>query len=278
MSAIYNLMELSELQEWSADSISDGVITNVKILGSVSRNKRIYPDATRQMAVGLLENCKVNIDHARKDVPLTSRIGKLINVRNTAEGVFGDLHYLTSHPYASALKESAEKMPEILGLSIVGNGLVGKKDKDGNSIIESIDRIISCDLVANPATTCSLYEQADPAEAENVDHVWEGVKAAVVAAMDEGGSTQEKLAKIKELLKGYEKSFGKKDEDKPEEAAGEKPAEQPAQEALQKQIANLTEQVQRLEQKALVKTPKSGLNTAAQPKDKSYYTALLRGN
>ena len=120
---------------------------------------------------------------------------------------------------ANAIVEAAEKMPEILGLSLLGEGTGKTKDKDGNTIIESIDRVFSVDLVANPATVTSLYESEEEEESEEEDsdlsaeeHVWEGVKKAIMACLDADGDVNEKVKAIKDLLKHHDKMFGEDEE------------------------------------------------------------------
>lgn len=274
-------MHFTETQNWSADENTDGVFRGVKVLGERSLNKRIYPTNTREGAVSLIEGCRVNLNHVPaknkrlEPAKIEQRFGKLVNVRNTEEGVVGDLHYIKAHPLANTIQEMAQTMPELLGLSICCEGS-STKQKDGTDLVESISHVFSCDLVADPASTKTLYEQVEPdEEMGSEDHLWQGVKNAVSALLDEDGDTASKLARIKELLKGYEKMAGKK-----EDGDGEEPQEDTAEamEQLKGQLATLTEQVKELKQKSLIKPTRSG-NVVTTPveRDKKYYTDLLRG-
>lgn len=299
-------MQLSINEAWQAGDITEGVIRNVKILGCESRNKNRYPTATREKAVPILENARVNLDHNKKgSASINSRFGKLTNVRNAEDGVYGDLRYLTKHPMAACIVEAAETMPEVLGLSINATGRASTKDKDGYYLVESIDTVSSVDLVSDAATNKSLFEGFDNeqdkqsgedssagdseegAASSPEDHVWQGIRNAIMAILDAPGETKERLSHMKALLKSYDKLYGVDPEEQaqelqPEEA--EKPIEnKPVAEAYDAEkidafIAEfkaLVEDVQDIKHKQMVKTPKSGLviePTATKPD----YIRLLR--
>ena len=73
------------------------------------------------------------------------------------DGLYGDLHYLRSHPLAEMTAEAAERLPEALGLSHNAEGRVAQSG--GTAVVEEIVRVRSVDLVADPATTRSLFEE-----------------------------------------------------------------------------------------------------------------------
>jgi len=142
-----------------------GVIRGVKLLGLKSRNGRRYlPEALRQ-AVALYEGAKVNINHP-KGSPLAARdyqerIGLLRNVRWQADqGLFGDLHFNPKHSLAEQLLWDAEHAPENVGLS---HNVQARTSRQGSeTLVESILKVQSVDLVADPATTRSLFEDQHP--------------------------------------------------------------------------------------------------------------------
>lgn len=143
-----------------------GVIRDVKILGLESVNKRRYTPEAARRAQALYEGIHVNIDHPpKKDGPNASRssydrFGKLVNVRfKDGEGLFGDLEYLKAHPMAERIVEAAERMPDIFGLSHNAQG--EGKNENGVFIIEQITEVRHVDLVADPATTQSLFESRE---------------------------------------------------------------------------------------------------------------------
>jgi hypothetical protein len=136
-----------------------GVIYGVRVLGAKSLNGRTYAADAMQAAVGLYEGAKVNIDHPRgrsQTRDLSSRFGELRNVRFARGGLDADLHYIKSHKLADFVTEAAERMPSKLGLSHNVEGQTSRRN--GEAIVERITRVFSVDLVADPATTTSLFE------------------------------------------------------------------------------------------------------------------------
>lgn len=140
-----------------------GVISGVKILGKESKNGREYTDAAMEEAARLYEGAKVNIDHRREN-PKAERgflegFGELRNVTRKSDGVFGDLHFLKSHPAADAVCESAERFPNQFGLSHDADGEVA--NRDGKWIVESVKQVHSVDVVGRPATNAGIFESID---------------------------------------------------------------------------------------------------------------------
>lgn len=138
-----------------------GVIRGVKILGLTSRNGRVYPTGVLEQARALYEGAKVNVNHPKGN-PLgprdyQDRIGVIRNVRATADaGLFGDLHFNPRHGLAAQLEWDARNAPENVGLS--HNVLARTARRDEQTIVEAITRVVSVDLVADPAATQGLYE------------------------------------------------------------------------------------------------------------------------
>ena len=137
-----------------------GVLRDIKILGLKSANGRIYDAAAVRAALHLYEGAPVRVDHPRKaDEPREADdvFGWLKNVRVAEDGSLrGDLHYLKSHPLASRVVEAAERNPRLYGLS---HNIEAQCEQDGDMVrVVSIQRVLSCDLVADPATTQGLYE------------------------------------------------------------------------------------------------------------------------
>lgn len=137
-----------------------GVIHGVKILGLESANKRSYSRQALQQAVTLYEGKAVNVDHTPSGQlrSYRDRIGKLVNVHLGSDGLYGDLIVNPKHPLAEQLFWDAEHAPENVGLSHDARGKT--VIRDGKMIVESIASVRSVDLVAEPATTRSLYEAA----------------------------------------------------------------------------------------------------------------------
>lgn len=143
-----------------------GVIYGVKVLGLESVNNRRYLPQAARNARSLYENAHVNIDHPpKKEGPNASRssydrFGKLINVRFVEnDGLYADLEYLKAHPMADRICEAAERMPDLFGMSHNAQG--EGKTVDGVFVIEQITEVRHVDLVADPATTQSLFESKE---------------------------------------------------------------------------------------------------------------------
>lgn len=134
------------------------IVYGVKVLGFNSMNGRIYDPKAIRDAVPLYENAPVNKDHKTEAPLFSDRLGWLQNVRFTSEGLYADFRY---NPHADGI-ESFLWFAENNGLGDVGfSHLVSGKsipDQDGTERVVRIDRVRSVDLVANPATTTTIFE------------------------------------------------------------------------------------------------------------------------
>lgn len=146
-----------------------GIIFGVKILGRTSPNRHgtnategtEYTAEAIRKAAPLYEGAKVNLDHPPKDRPgrdrsAADRLGKIVNVEVRADGLYGDLHCLKSHPMANRVLEAAVSMPDTFALShnAYGRGEV----VNGKYIVTEIPEVRSVDLVADGGTNTSLFE------------------------------------------------------------------------------------------------------------------------
>ncbi len=138
-----------------------GVIRGVKLLGLESRNGRRYLPSALTQAVGLYEGAKVNVNHP-KGHPLAARdyqdrLGSIRKVRvRDGEGLFGDLHFNPKHALAEQLVWDATHAPENVGFSHNVEARTSRHDRQ--TVVETITKVQSVDLVADPATTRGLYE------------------------------------------------------------------------------------------------------------------------
>lgn len=154
----------STLLEAGSVDAENGVLHRVKLLGRTSRNGHEYSDRALKEAAGFYRGLNVNIDHPDRKTPnaerkVSERFGQIGDTRVEADGVYGDVKYLKSHPSAGMVAESAQTMPGAFGFS---HNAEGKKVRQGNKwVVESIESVRSVDLVANPATTAGLYESLD---------------------------------------------------------------------------------------------------------------------
>lgn len=149
-----------DLSEGSAPSRVDreaGVIRGVKLLGWASQNGRTYDPAG--VDPGMYESRVVNFNHHKGvgDRSVYDRFGRVVNVVKRDDGLYGDLEYLRSHPYAESVVEAAERMPNVYGLSHTARGRERRRP-GGPATIERVESVQSVDLVGDPATVAGLYE------------------------------------------------------------------------------------------------------------------------
>jgi len=142
-----------------------GVIYGVKVLGLLSRNGRRYSEGALRQAVPLYEGVRVNINHPKGDAAAPrdyrDRLGFLRAVRHrNGEGLFADLHFNPKHDLAERLIWDAEHAPQNVGLS---HNVLARVEQQGQTqVVTEIHRVLSVDLVADPATTSGLFEAAPP--------------------------------------------------------------------------------------------------------------------
>lgn len=148
-----------------------GVIVGVKICGLESPNGvpglpqikgRRYLLEALKAAIPLYEGCAVNANHlldGDDQVQIEDGFGELRNVRVTELGLFGDLHFLRSHPMAERVCEAAERMPRQFGLS--PHHLVDGEPRGEFFVVSKIEEVFSVDLVRTPATTKGLFEEKE---------------------------------------------------------------------------------------------------------------------
>lgn len=145
-----------------------GLIRGVKILGLVSRNGRTYlPDALAR-ARALYEGAKVNVNHPKGNPSsprdYRDRIGVIRNAHvRPSEGLFADFHFNPKHGLAEQLVWDATHATENVGFS---HNIQARTSRRGDEVVvEAITRVLSVDLVADPATTRGLFEsQGDSKE------------------------------------------------------------------------------------------------------------------
>ncbi|MEN6458586.1 MAG: hypothetical protein ABFC63_06615 [Thermoguttaceae bacterium] len=159
-----------------------GVIRGVKVLGLESRNGRSYLPEALAKAAPLYEEAKVNVNHPRGNPggprDYQDRIGTVRSVTlRPGEGLFADFHFNPKHALAEQLIWDAERSPENVGFS---HNVEARCVRRGDRlVVEAITRVQSVDLVADPATTRGLFEDAAPEDGQ----------AATVSSTAEVGET-----------------------------------------------------------------------------------------
>lgn len=146
-----------------------GLISNVRLLGKQSRNKRVYSESAVSDAVRLYRGAPFYIDHPRRDEmrerdgnrSVMDLAGKIRNPRRAQDGVRGDLQVLDRHK--DLVFGLAEQMPEMVGMSHRAEGTI-KPGDDGTDVVEGLDVVHAVELVTTPATTNGLYESLTTGE------------------------------------------------------------------------------------------------------------------
>ena len=175
-----------------------GYIDGVLICGVTSRNGRDYPAHVLVRDFARYESAPVNADHGDEST-VGRRLGWFSDVKPGADGrPRGRLNVLKAHPLAEAVFEAAERNPSLFGMSHVA--VCGTKRVNGRETVESINKVLSIDLVADPATTKSLYESFQPTGqpmklstyCEQVAAKWPAVSAKlkVIREMDGMGDVE----------------------------------------------------------------------------------------
>lgn len=138
-----------------------GIVRGVKILGPESAHGYRYTQECMRNAVPLYEGKAVNVDHPEDRKKLGAsrsyrdRFGKLFNAEyREGKGVFGDFKYNKGHVLAPQFEYDVENDPSNLGLSHNASGVASAN----GDFVESITHVRSVDLVADPATNVSLFE------------------------------------------------------------------------------------------------------------------------
>ena len=142
----------------------NGVIRGVKILGTESRDGRVYSAKALRKAASVYEGAKVKLKQPKADPPQSCDyrgcIGVLRNVTTRdGEGLFGDLHLNPGYRLAEQLLWDAENCPQNLALTHNVQAVTSRRQ--GSVLVEAISCVHGIDLVAGPAHTSALFETAD---------------------------------------------------------------------------------------------------------------------
>lgn len=142
--------------------LAAGRIKGVKLLGRISKKGHEYSDKALQDVARQAEGVVVNIDHVDPGQRRSyrDRVGHLENVYVQEGAVYGDFVLNRKHELFDQIVEDAENHPRSLGFSIDAREGETKKI-DGRQVVVSVGKLLSIDLVANPATTNGLWESGD---------------------------------------------------------------------------------------------------------------------
>lgn len=149
-------------------------ISNVCMLKQESLNNRFYSEKALSSLVKLGKEAPVKsfIDHAMwEGQSVLKLLGEFSNLRKHKGAVYGDLSILEKSEAKEMIFDIAENAPHLAGFSISARGEFEEEpDNKGREVVKELVAIRSCDLVGEPATTNSLWEQ------QNKDSAWHEYK------------------------------------------------------------------------------------------------------
>ncbi len=139
------------------------MVRNVVLLGPQSKNGYRYSSEAMEQAAPLYESRPVFLDHAEGTGTPTRRklrdfAGQVMGPRLEGDRLRGDLRLMG--PHTQWLFDLMEAAPRDIGMSHV---VLGRRGHDGQCV-EQIQRVISVDIVAFPATTSSFRESTEDVE------------------------------------------------------------------------------------------------------------------
>jgi hypothetical protein len=203
-----------------------GIVYGVRVVGSVSRNKRLYPVTVQRAAVNTYEGRVVNWDHTKRpdtERQTADRFGVIRNVRIVGDATYADLHFNPHHARANEFLWACENAPETLALSHHARvDWEPSRDAKGNQIARRILEVASVDIVADGGTNKSIFESL---ESKSMDEILASITdvAALntfLADLFDGLtlSPEDKMAAVEELMASMDT------EEVPTEAEGEEMA------------------------------------------------------
>ena len=156
-----DLLEVTMTGQTGRVDVQRGILYGVRILGQDSKNRRQYTADAMQEAAPKYSGTAVYLDHPEmknltKPRSYRDRVGTLENCRYEQGSIRGDLRLCMGHICAKQLLDDAQHNPTACGLS---HSVDAKTRREGKLlIIEKITRVLSVDIVVNPATTKGLFE------------------------------------------------------------------------------------------------------------------------
>jgi len=187
-----NEVNLREYLGWGDHTVqvdgTAGIIRGVKILGLQSRNGRRYTEAALRAAVPLYEGAKVNVNHPQGEAAAPrdyrDRLGLLRHVHyRPGEGLFADLYFNPKHDVAERLVWDAQHAPQNVGLS---HNVLARVSRQGDvTVVDEILRVLSVDVVADPASTQGLFESQNASADDSPVETCSPVNQAAPVGLEE---------------------------------------------------------------------------------------------
>jgi hypothetical protein len=196
------------------DDLNNGIVRNARLLGPISKNSRRYPADVIKKAIPLYEGAFSNVGHKATpdvDTPPTARFGWFEGVRQTDDGgLNGDYHFNPEHPYAKEFRWWVKNNPKAIAFShfAMMKKRIARENDQWVEVAESIDQVLSVDVVTDGGTTRGIYESAnagasdmDPKEIGKTLTTVDTLKAFMTELITASTLTaDEKMAIVEDLL------------------------------------------------------------------------------
>jgi len=150
--------------------VAGNVIHDITILGEKSLNGPVYTEKYMEGSIPMYEGAVVNVDHrkGKESRGIADRLGLIEGVYHDKKAKKLKAKTLTinpKHALAEQVLWAAEFQPTTMGMShdVLASG---SRNDDGDFLAESCHKVICVDLVADPATTKSLFESIQEARNE----------------------------------------------------------------------------------------------------------------
>lgn len=232
------MTKLIEHVGWRKPQVSeeDGYVEDVKVLGLQSKNGRSYRRKAVEGALKLYEGAMVNLNHKQGNRDVVEAFGQLSGLYMKDDGAYARrFDFLKKHSFSPTFIEMCQRMPAQVGLSHVAEGEVSREN--GEEFVESIDKVISVDLVRNPASVKGLFEAYDmePMEAYSSSGMRGHLRAAIMSLLEDQSMPLEEVRKKIMAILRTEKRVAGESEEKPAEE--QKVEEQKAEKQEARQIS-----------------------------------------
>jgi len=285
--ATVNITEGFAAQKEQPD-LETGIVRGVKILGFESKNGRTYPAPVMRAGVACYEGAKVNFDHPTSGNPheprqYKDRFGVIRDARFTeGAGIFGDLHFNPKHGLAPQFAWDVKNNPNSLGFSHNATLRLGAANAKGQTVVEQICSVKHVDLVADPATTSSLFESENSmddmpitaAPADPLEMIVDAIAAQISTIAKGTEDPKAKMKAIADLLKKQDKVMALL-------AAKPEAASDAETEGLKTQLQALSQQLEQFQAKEKAAQTQAAIQTALEangldPKNPAHVSELFR--
>lgn len=192
-----------------------GVIHDVLIVGLHGRNRRHYTRSALEEAARRYEGKPIYIAHKKGRGTFVKRTahehgGELRDVYVAKDGLRAKVLYNRSSDAGKLVLEVAQRFPKQFGFSHHAD-VAGYQTETGEKIITEILEVHSVDLVKDPATTDSVFEEEEVTSGPSVADALVALQTAIHS--DSSMDDDTKLKNIKAVMKLKKQILGEGDGD-----------------------------------------------------------------